>query len=48
MARGDASGIGGAPVVLSVSELNARVRALVESELPLGWVAGEISNFMRA
>ena len=48
MARGDASGMGGAPVVLSVSELNARVRALVETELPLGWVAGEISNFMRA
>lgn len=36
-----------APVV-SVSELNRRVRQLVERELPLLWVAGEVSGFTRA
>lgn len=36
------------PAVISVSELNRRVRRLVEGELPLLWVAGEISNLARA
>jgi exodeoxyribonuclease VII large subunit len=35
-------------IVISVSELNRRARALVESGFPLLWVAGEISNFTRA
>jgi exodeoxyribonuclease VII large subunit len=35
-----------APRVLSVSQLNARARELVE-RMPLTWVAGEISNFKR-
>ena len=34
--------------ILSVTELNRRVRELVEGGLPLLWVAGEISNFTRA
>ena len=33
---------------VTVSELNRRVRELVEGALPLMWVAGEISNFTRA
>jgi exodeoxyribonuclease VII large subunit len=37
-----------ANVVISVSELNRRARALVESGFALLWVAGEISNFTRA
>lgn len=36
------------PSVISVSDLNALARALIEQQLPLAWVAGEISNFMRA
>jgi exodeoxyribonuclease VII large subunit len=36
------------PPVISVSDLNALARALIEQHLPLTWVAGEISNFMRA
>lgn len=36
------------PPVISVSELNALARALIEQQLPLQWIAGEISNFMRA
>ncbi len=36
------------PPVISVSDLNALARALIEQQLPLAWVAGEISNFMRA
>ena len=36
-----------APRVLTVSQLNARTRELVERHLPLTWVAGEISNFKR-
>jgi exodeoxyribonuclease VII large subunit len=35
------------PRVLTVSQLNARARELVERHLPLMWVAGEISNFKR-
>lgn len=31
--------------VFSVSELNARIRNLLESNLPFVWVKGEISNF---
>ncbi len=34
--------------VISVSELNLRARELIEAEFPLLWVAGEVSNFMRA
>ncbi|MFN0039681.1 MAG: exodeoxyribonuclease VII large subunit [Burkholderiales bacterium] len=34
--------------VVTVSELNRRARELVESGLPLLWVAGEVSNFTRA
>ena len=34
--------------VISVSELNQRVRQVVEGALPLQWVSGEISNFIRA
>ncbi|MGQ0580056.1 MAG: exodeoxyribonuclease VII large subunit [Betaproteobacteria bacterium] len=37
-----------ANIVISVSELNRRARALVESGFALLWVAGEISNFTRA
>ena len=36
-----------APLVISVSELNRRVRAAVEGTLPLIWVAGEVSNLRR-
>lgn len=35
------------PPVMSVSELNRSVRDLLERRFPLGWVAGEISNFKR-
>jgi exodeoxyribonuclease VII large subunit len=42
----EAEQFAGAP--LSVSQLNALARNLVESRLPLLWVAGEISNFTRA
>jgi exodeoxyribonuclease VII large subunit len=34
--------------VISVSELNLRARELIETEFPLLWVAGEVSNFVRA
>lgn len=34
--------------VLSVSELTHKIRALVEAHLPFVWVAGEVSNCMRA
>ena len=33
--------------VISVSELNRRVREAIERSLPLAWVAGEISNLRR-
>jgi exodeoxyribonuclease VII large subunit len=36
----------GAPVI-SVSELNRRVRAAIEQNLPLLWVSGEMSNLRR-
>jgi exodeoxyribonuclease VII large subunit len=39
-------GLFDAPVI-SVSELNRSVRDLLERRFPLGWVAGEISNFKR-
>src|SRR3954469_13980755 len=35
------------PPILSVSELARSVRDLLERRFPLGWVAGEISNFKR-
>ena len=34
--------------VLSVSELVASARQLIERNLPLAWISGEISNFTRA
>ncbi len=34
--------------VLSVSELNRMARRALETQLPLLWVGGEVSNFMRA
>ncbi len=34
--------------VLSVSELNRMARRALESQLPLLWVGGEVSNFVRA
>lgn len=37
-----------APTVLSVSELNRIARRALESQLPLLWVEGEVSNFTRA
>ncbi len=37
----------GQPQVISVSELNRRVRATIEQNLPLTWVAGEMSNLRR-
>ncbi|MEC5400226.1 exodeoxyribonuclease VII large subunit [Uliginosibacterium sp. H1] len=36
------------PAVLSVSDLLRQTRGLLESSLPLGWVAGELSNLVRA
>lgn len=39
---------GDANAVLSVSELNRRVAALLEAGVPRLWVAGEVSNFKRA
>ena len=36
------------PVIISVSELNLRVRQHIERGFPLMWVGGEISNFVRA
>jgi exodeoxyribonuclease VII large subunit len=36
---------GDEPGVFSVSELNARIRSILEGSLPLVWVKGEISNF---
>jgi exodeoxyribonuclease VII large subunit len=43
----ESEGAGAPPRVLSVAQLNARARELVERNLPLLWVAGEISNFKR-
>lgn len=34
--------------VISVTQLNAAVRGLIETGIPLSWVAGEVSNFVRA
>jgi exodeoxyribonuclease VII large subunit len=34
--------------IISVAELNRRAREFIEAGFPLLWVAGEISNFMRA
>ena len=34
--------------VIGVAELNRLTKEVIESNLPLMWVAGEISNFMRA
>ena len=33
--------------VISVTELNRSARDLLERRFPLGWIAGEISNFKR-
>ena len=43
----DAEPAAAAPRVLTVSQLNARARELVERHMPLMWVAGEISNWKR-
>jgi exodeoxyribonuclease VII large subunit len=34
--------------VIGVADLNRLAKELIESNLPLMWVAGEISNFTRA
>lgn len=34
--------------ILSISELNRRARQLLEKNLPLMWIAGEVSNFTAA
>jgi exodeoxyribonuclease VII large subunit len=34
--------------ILSVSELNRLAREVLESNFPLFWVSGEVSNFTRA
>jgi exodeoxyribonuclease VII large subunit len=44
----DASGSPSALPVLSVSELNRMARRALETQLPLLWVEGEVSNFTRA
>jgi exodeoxyribonuclease VII large subunit len=36
------------PPIISISELNRLARGVLESEIPLIWVAGEISNLTRA
>ena len=41
-------GLDSATRVIGVAELNRLVKELVETNLPLMWVAGEISNFVRA
>ncbi len=41
-------GAAGDVQVLTVAQFNARARALIEGGLAVGWVTGEISNFMRA
>src|SRR5690606_35831324 len=46
--RGRDSLTAGGREILSVSELNGRVAGLIESTLGSLWVAGEISNFVRA
>lgn len=40
--------VSGSLPVLTVSELNRMARRALESQLPLLWVEGEVSNFMRA
>lgn len=42
------SGDSGRKSVLTVSELNRRTRGLIEANLELTWVAGELSNVVRA
>jgi exodeoxyribonuclease VII large subunit len=37
-----------APTVITVSQLNRRVRGLLEANLELMWIAGELSNVVRA
>ncbi len=44
----DVAAAGPALPVLSVSELNRMARRALESQLPLLWVEGEVSNFTRA
>ncbi len=44
----DSAATESAPPVLSVSELNRMARRALESQLPLLWVEGEVSNFTRA
>ena len=42
----DAEAVAGGP--LTVTQFNAIARQLIERNLPLLWIAGEISNFTRA
>ena len=44
-ARGDAPAV---TIAVTVSELNRYAKQLLEKNIPLMWIAGEISNFMRA
>lgn len=44
----DVNEISRQPSVITVSELNRHARQIVEAQLPLLWVSGEISNFTRA
>ncbi len=46
--RASESGTAYAQPVLSVSELVGAARRLIEQNLPLAWISGEVSNFMRA
>lgn len=46
--RTSESGAAYAHPVLTVSELVAAARRLIEQNLPLAWISGEVSNFMRA
>jgi exodeoxyribonuclease VII large subunit len=41
-------GLGFAPLIVTVSELNRRVRALLENQFEMLWVAGELSNVKKA
>ena len=43
----DTPSVSSPPRILSVSELNRLAREIMERNLPLTWVAGEISNFKR-
>ena len=46
--RGIDDAVTTAPAVMTVTALNQAVARLLERSFPLGWIAGEISNFTRA